>query len=474
MASAYVFEVVTRCAAPRLRLWLPTDPIPEDLVGPEGNRGIFEAHRGARGEPSGTGTWVGVTGLPDTYDTVALDLARCAGIAAIASPLERAPCRKGGARFGIVLRQAFQGRHTLAVVFGGSGKKSPPRLTACRDFEVLALRVPEPAPVGCPAHACAGELVAQLERVPCAVLTALSAGRADALALGPDSRGIARLGAFKATGPASGQLSFATSETPDDVHQLVLEAHCLEDGRSVTASAPAFLHQCRPRVEIRGPAAARTTPAEAPALFRIGPFDGLEAGQADLVHAAFGDLRRTKRPYQGSPWTFQLRVQPYRRADGAVNDATPRIDRGQLELTEGGDLGVILAVDEHHPHLGYALVEHGQVHARQPLQRTANPFLPADGTFPELAIVLRGAGIESKVTVPDHAILFFLDEHELTNPRDGLLRALDTAQDHCGTPLIMALHVLAPCGCASRLDLEWREERPLRLVGDIRMELARR
>ncbi len=472
MATAYVFEVVTRCQAPKVHLWLPTDPIPDSLIGPEGNRGIFEALYGSRGEPAGTGTWVGVTGLSFGYDTVALDLPHCAGIAALSSPLHPSPHQGRGAHFGITLRPGFVDRHVLSVVFGMSGKGKPARLVGRRELDVMRLTIPAPAPVGSPVHSCRGELVAELAHVPHAVMAALAAGKETALVLAPACRGITRLGKFTPTGAASGSLEFVVEETPDGVHQLALTARCPEDGRTLSAVAPAFLFEARPRIELRGPAAARAVPADPPALFRIGPFDGLAPGECDVVHAAFGDLRRWKQPYKGPPWTFQLRVQPYRRADGTVNDAVPQVRSGQLELTEGGDLGVIVAADSAHPRFTCALVEHGKVQARLPLLRTGNPFMPADGTFPEIAVSLRGAGIERQVQLPDRAILFFLDEFELTNVCDGLLRTIDNSSDHCGTALIMALHALAPCGCVSRLELSASASEPLSIVGGLRMQKA--
>lgn len=466
MASAYVFEIFTRCRSPRVRLWLPSDPIPDHLAGEAGNRGIFE---GRTDDPTATGTWVGVTDLPDGYDSVILDLPRCSGIAAITSPLERACGRHSGARFGIALRPHAEAGHVLAVVFVATGKsvKRPP-LAVVRTLEVLSVRVPGPAPLGAAEHACKGVLVAELEHVPRAVMAALVTGHREALTLSSHARGIAEVGPFTPTGPAAGRLSFTTAETLDDTHRLVLTARCLEDGRTVTAAAPAFVHQVRPRVELVGPAAARALPAEPPARFRIGPFDGLEAGQADLVQAAFGDLRRLAHSYKGPPWIFQLRVQPLRRADGSINDTVPRRRRAGFELTQGGDLGVIVAADDGHPHLEYALVEKGHVQPRQPLRRSGNAFLPADGTLPGVAIVLRGAGIEETLDLPGRSIIFFLDEHALTNTHDGLLRDLDVAGDRCGTPLVMALHVLAPCGCVSRLELDARARQPFRLAGGFR------
>ncbi len=469
MASAYVFEIVTHCRTPRVRLWLPTDPIPARLAGEVGNRGIFEGRAEMPGGAPITGTWVGVPDLPAGYDSVALDLHGSSGIAEITSPLERACGKDHGARFGIALRPHSEATHVLAVTFIATGRsvKLPP-LAAKRSFDVLSVRVPVPAPVGAADHACKGVLLAELERVPRAVMDALEAGKAEALTLSPDARGIDRLGPFEPTGPASGRMAFTLTETADDLHQMVLTARCLEDHRFVTATAPAFVHQGHPRVELVGPVAARALPAEPPARFRIGPFDGLEPGQADLVQAAFGDLRRLGQPYKGPPWIFQLRVQPYRRADGSVNDTVPRRRRAGFAVTEGGDLGVVVAADEAHPHLEYAHVDKGHFQPRRPLRRAGNPFLPADSTTGSTVIVVRGAGIEEPVELPGRGVVFYLDEHELTNAHDGLLRGLDTASDHCGTPLLMALHVLAPCGCVSRLELEPRAHPQLQLASGFR------
>lgn len=465
MASAYVFEVFTRCLAPRVRLWLPTDPIPEPLAGDDGNRGVFEG----RAEPATTGTWVGVTDLPAGYDSVVLDPGRSAGVAAITSPLERVCGKAPGARFGIALLPHFEGQHALAVAFVTTAKAVQlPPLRASRRLDVLRVHVADPAPVGDAAHACKGVLIADLEHIPSAVMCALADGRAAALSLSPESRGIGQLGPFEPTGPASGRLTFTVTGTPDDKHHLVLAARCLEDGRTIAACAPAFVHQQHPRVELVAPAAARALPASPPACFRIGPFDGLERGQADVVQAAFGDLRRLERPYAGPAWQFQLRVQPYRRADGSLNDAVPRRRRSGFEVTEGGDLGVIIAADDAHPHLEYALVEKGHVQPRQRLRRSGNPFLPADGTTADVTVVLRGAGIERHLELPGRGVLFYLDEYELTNSRDGLLRGLDTASDHCGTPLVMALHALAPCGCVSRLELDLPVRPQLHLAAGFR------
>ncbi len=465
MATAYLIEIMTRCRPREPRLWLPTDPIPDGLA-PEGaNRGIFEALHDQNGRVSGPGTWVGVTGLSAIHDQVSHDLARSAGIAGIVTPLARLSRKGEGACFGVTLVPGFPGTHRLAVVFTG-GKAPPLRLE--RTLEVLSVCV-----TGIPAHTCNGELRARIDHVPRAVMAALRAGK-KALELAQASRGISRLGAFEPTGPASGALSFTVAETQDDQHVLAITARCPEDGRTITAASARFLHQAHPRVVLRGPAAARSVPAEPPALYRIGPFDGMREGDADLVHAVFGDLRTLGHPYKGKPWSFQLRAQPYRTASGAINRAVPGVEAGQLETTEGGDLGVVIAADASHPRQLYALVEGGKVSARRPILPTGNAFLPADGTFPEMGVRLAGAGIEKTILLPDHAVLFFLDEYELTSARDGLLRTLDTAADHAGTPVLLAVHALAPCGCVSRLELEASamDLPSLSIVGGMRMEKA--
>ncbi len=466
MATAYVLEIVTRCKPREVHLWLPTDPIPACAARPGANRGVFEALYGASGELLGPGTWIGVTGLPAGYDQVALDRARSAGIAAIVTPLER-PSKKADALcFGITLQPGFSGTHRLAVVFTG-GKLAPAR----SERQLAVMRVAVPASL--PRHACDGRLEAELEEVPVAVMAALAAGKA-ALELAPAARGIAKLGAFEATGRTSGKLGFIAGEAAGDQHVLAVTARCAEDGRTITAASGPFWHQASPRLELRGPAAARSVPAEPPALYRIGPFEGMRDGDADLVHAVFGDLRALGHAYKGRPWSFQLRAQPYRAASGGINRAVPGVVSGQLDRAEGGDLGVVIAADATHPRQLYALVEDGKVSARRPILPTGNAFLPADGTFPELAIALSGAGIEKTLSLPDHAVLFFLDEYELTNARDGLLRALDIAEDHAGTPILLAVHALAPCGCVSRLELEppAAQGPSLSFVPDLRMERA--
>ncbi len=448
MASAYVIEVITRCRPREARLWLPTDPIPDDLAPPEANQGIFEALYDPQGRVAGPGTWVAVTDLPAGYTDVAIDRGRSAGISALVRELDPATKKAPGRCFGIALQPGFAGTHRLAVVFTG-GKLPPLRME--RTFEVMRVTVPPHLHEG---HCCSGELEAELLGVPKAVMAALAAGKHAPLALHREaSRGVASIGAFEATGPASGKLAIVIEDVPGDERVLAVTARCPEDGRTITASSAPFWYPLRPRVEVRGPAAARSLPADPPALYRIGPFDGMRDGDADLVHAAFADLRALGHAYKSNPWSFQLRAQPLRAANGGLNRAVPRVVAGQLERTAGGDLGVVIAADATHPRQSYALVDHGKVSARRPILPTGNAFLPADGTFPELAIALRGAGIDRTVSLPDHAVLFFLDEHELTNPRDGLLRGLDVATDHAGTPVIVAVHVLAPCGCVSRLEL---------------------
>lgn len=472
MASAYVIEVLTRCRCAELRLWLPTDPIPGGLGGPEANRGVFEALYAPSGRVLGPGTWVGVTGLPEGYDRVELDAARSAGIAGIVTALGPAARKDGGRLFGVALEPGFAGPHRLAVVFFDCGRAP---LRAERMLDVMRVEVPIPAPVGAAGHACQGMLEASLEHVPAAVMKRLVAGDLSVLRLAPRAQGVRSIDAFEAAGPSSGRLTFTVDETHDDQHVLALTVICPEDGRVVSAASKPFQHQAHPRIELRGAGAARAVPASPPALFRIGPFDGMDPGEADLVHAAFGDLRALGKPYRGKAWTFQLRAQPYRTTRGDVNQATPRAVDGALELTEGGDLGVILAADAAHPRLAYALVAGGRVHARRPIRPTGNPFAPADGTRPEVGVVLRGAGIERTVALPDRAVLFFLDEHELTNVRDGLLRGLDRAGDDAGTPILIAVHALAPCGCVSRLVVGAPPDKKpeLHFVGDLAMGTAR-
>lgn len=471
MASAYVIEVVTRCRPREARLWLPTDPIPDGVAPREANRGIFEALHDAHGRVAGPGTGVAVTNLSPGYTDVALDLGRSAGVAAIVGEFDQATKKAPGRCFGIALEPGFAGTHRLAVVFTG-GKLAPLRLE--RTFEVM--RVAVAAPCLDDGHCCKGELEAELLGIPRAVMSALATGKYAPLALDPErSAGVASIGAFRATGPASGKLAIVIEDAPGDHHVLALTARCPEDGRTITASSGPFWYPLRPRVEVRGPAAARSLPAGPPALYRIGPFDGMRDGDADLVHAAFADLRALGHAYKGKPWSFQLRAQPLRAANGAINRAVPRVVAGQLERTEGGDLGVVIAADAAHPRQSYALVDHGKVSARRPILPTGNGFLPADGTFPEIAIALRGAGIERTVSLPDHAALFFLDEYELTNPRDGLLRELDVAIDHAGTSVILAVHALSACGCVSRLDLgKAAAEAPASLATQISLQRAQR
>ncbi len=479
MASAYVFEYLSRLPHPALRLWLPSDPMPEGICAPAARGGVFEAlydDSGARA--LAPGTWVGVTGLPSGYDAVALDTARSVGVLGIASPLRREPgCKRGSGCFGIVLERSLPGRHRLAVRFSCARDPKAAPLLEVRDFDVFRVDTGALPPMSDQPGRCDGPLVTKLEHVPLAVMEALEPGpaqglekRPSPLVLAPAARGIARLGRFVRTGCDRGELELFVAETPDDVHVLALTAHA-PDGRSVTAAGEPFFFQTCPRVVLRGPAAGRSLAAEPPALFRIGPFDGMVVGDAELVHAAFGDLRRTKRPYKGKPWSFQLRVQPYRTGSGKVNLATPRVVGGELETTEGGDLGVVVAADAAHPHLAYALVEKGTLGPRRPLLRASNPLVPADGTFPELRLTVRGAGVEETLSLPEHAVVFFLDEHELTSAETGLLRKLDVAPDHAGTALVMAVHALGPCGCVSRLVLEEREPE-LHIVTDLAMERA--
>ncbi len=469
MASAYVFEYMARLCKPEVRLWLPTDAPPAGAC-PEGAaHGIFEALLDGVGRVIGPGTWVTVTGLPDGYHRVTLDPARSAGILAIASPLSRSLCSKEDAAcFGITLVPGFPKRHRLSVRFAGDKLDE---LRAERDFDVFTVEVPDPPP---PEHDCHGPVPAELRQIPAAVMAALRSGKGSVpkgvLALAPAARGIGLLDRFEPTGPACGRLWFKLTETEDDLHTLALTARDPKDGRTVTAGAPAFFHQACPRVVIRGPFAGRSLPADPPARFRIGPFDGLRAGQAELVHAAFCDLRAAKRAYKGPPWVFQLRAQPLYTAAGALNRARPDPRGTSFATTEGGDLGVVIAADKQHPHMTFALVERGVIGPRRALDRAGNPLLPADGTFPDIVVPIVGAGVEERLSLPSHAVLFFLDERELTDARTGLLRSLDTSNDHTGTPLVMALHVLSPCGCVSRLELdsEVKERAPLSLVGDLR------
>ncbi len=478
MASAYVFEYVSRLCRPEVRLWLPPDPPPVHTCGEAAACGIFEGLFDPQGRVAGPGTWVAVTGLPEGYTTVTLDPVRSAGIAAVVTPLSRDHSGKpGSACFGVTLLAGYAKKHRLCVRFGRA--KGEPDLPAQRDFDVLGLSVPAMPPMADEAHGCGKEHVALLERVPAAVMAALLDGGkrgkvsavhgipAAVLGLSAAARGIKALTSFVQTGPSSGELGFLLGHTADDEHLLAVTARCPKDGRTISAAAPPFFFQLCPRIVLRGPAAARSLPAEPPARFRIGPFDGMEVGQAELVHAAFGDLRRSKQPYKGKSWTFQLRVQPYRSASGGINGATPRVVDGALETTEGGDLGVVIAADKAHPHLTFAAVDRGTLGPRQTLRRTGNPLTPADGTFPEMPFAIRGAGVEETVSLPSSAVVFYLDEHELTDVRSGLLRSLDTAQDHAGTRLLLAVHALAPCGCVSRLELDADAQPELSLVGGL-------
>ncbi len=484
MASAYVFEYVARFCSPEVRLWLPTDPPPARAC-PEGaGHGIFESLRDAGDRLLGPGTWIAVTGLPAGYDTVTLDGARSAGIAAVASPLSRGLCgRPETACFGITLAPGFGKRHRLAVRFT-SDKGC--ELLAARDFDVFSVEVPELPPAPEDAGDCRKDVPAELRSIPAVVMAALLSGKRDAcakghpvpegvLSLAPAARGIGKLERFEPTGDTSGRLWFALEATQDDLHFLAITARCPKGGRTITAAAPAFFHQACPRVVIRGPFAGRSLPAEPPARFRIGPFEGLRAGQAELVHAAFCDLRGGKRAYKGPPWVFQLRAQPLHTATGALNRARPEPRGMAFDTTEGGELGVIIAADRQHPHMRYALVERGVIGPRCALERAGNPLLPADGTFPEIAVSVVGAGVDEHLSLPSHAVLFFLDERELTDARAGLLRALDVSPDHTGTSLVMALHVLSPCGCMSHLELDSdvRERAPLSLVGGLEIAYAR-
>lgn len=452
MASAYVFELLGVRACAPVRLWLAGDA-GRPACGPSDD-GLFDALLDSAGRAIGPGTWVGVTGLPDGYDRVTLEAIRSAGIAAIVTPLERPGCKSGAACFGITLQAGFTGTRRLVVRF--HGPKGTRALEASRDFEAFTIELEPHGPVATGPDGCRGPLFARLRHVPPSVMKALGKSLAS-LELSPAASGIERLVKLEPTGPDSGRLAFTVADAPEDVHVLGLVAHCPVTARVITASTAPFFFQTCPRVVLRGVAAGRSVPAEPPARFRIGPFDGLDAGEAELVHAAFADLRRWKHAYTGKSWSFQLRVQPERTGSGALNTSTPEAHDGVFETTEGGDLGVVITAGESHARMAYAVVTGGKVGKRVALAAAANPIVPSDGTLVEREVEVRGAGVEQRVQLPDRAIVFFLDERELVDPDHGVLRELASTVPF-GTRLLMAVHVAAPCGCVSRLVVDAPEE----------------
>lgn len=454
MATAYVFEYQRRLRLD-VKLRLPTDPIPPAICGSAARDGVFEARYDAGGRPVGPGTFIGVTGLPAGYDLVVLDAALSVGVGAIASPLVRVPGEgQGGACFAVTLLPKAT-RRQLTVTFKRSQYSAMPSLTASRQFDGLHVDTSAVPATPRDERECGGALTVRVQHLPRACLSALVEAHGEpsaALALAPSARGIAKLVGFRKTSDDGGDLSFTVEDTPDDQHVLALVASNPSDSRTITAVAEPFFFQSCPRLALRGPLAGKSLAAnQPPARFKIGPFEGMAAGHAELVHAVYGDLRGSKAPYDGRPWTFQLRVQPLRAVSGDDNLRAPVVVDGELETAEGGDLGIVVSARDRHARMSYAVVSGGKLGERRPLLATGNPLVPADGTLTDAAVRIEAAGVSATLPLPDRAIVFFLDEFELTNARTGLLRRLDTAPGRIGTDLVMAVHALGPCGCVSRM-----------------------